>query len=68
MTSAHIYILTDLFLVCEKMTKAERDQMGMDGPNMWLSFPPLAGKVLKISDIEGGPGGEEKDDIDLDFR
>ncbi len=38
---AHIFLLTDLFLICERMTpseKAEHSQGGV-GPDMWLLYP-----------------------------
>ncbi|KAF9044802.1 hypothetical protein BDZ89DRAFT_1058899 [Hymenopellis radicata] len=47
----HIFLLSDLFLVCERMTAEERDAGGSDGPDMWLCYPPLAGKVLRVSEL-----------------
>lgn len=50
---AYIFLLTDLFLVCERMTPEERISMvGPDGtgPDMWLLYPPLAGKHLRVVD------------------
>ncbi|KAH8835154.1 hypothetical protein DL96DRAFT_1702156 [Flagelloscypha sp. PMI_526] len=44
----HIFLLSDLFLLCERMTPEERADGGPDGPDMWLSYPPLAGKVLRV--------------------
>lgn len=49
----HIFLLTDLFLVCERMLPSERVQHGPDGPEMNLVFPPLAGKHLRVSEIPG---------------
>jgi hypothetical protein len=49
----HIYLLSDLFLICERMTTEEQSQHGNDGADMWLCYPPLAGKVLRISEVEG---------------
>ena len=49
----HIYLLSDLFLVCERMLREEQEKNGKDGPDMWLSYPPLAGKVLRVSDVDG---------------
>lgn len=49
----HIFLLSDLFLVCERMTAEERAQFGPDGPDMWLCYPPLAGKVLRVSEVPG---------------
>ena len=47
---AHIFLLTDLFLVCERMTTAERAEKGGNGADMWLLYPPLAGKHLRVTD------------------
>ncbi|KAG8811887.1 hypothetical protein FRC19_003512 [Serendipita sp. 401] len=52
-TNAHIFILTDLFLVCQHMTPEEKL---MAETELWISYPPLSGKVLKVSDVQGGPG------------
>lgn len=49
----HIILLTDLFLVCESMTPIEQQEQNMGPDAMWLLFPPLAGKHLRVSD---GPG------------
>ncbi|KIJ68349.1 hypothetical protein HYDPIDRAFT_106533 [Hydnomerulius pinastri MD-312] len=49
----HVYILSDLFLVCEKMTPEERVAGGVGGPDMHLCYPPLSGKVLKVSEVPG---------------
>lgn len=49
----HIYILSDLFLVGEKMSSADRSSYGSDGPDMWLLYPPLAGKHLKVFEVDG---------------
>lgn len=49
----HVYILTDLLLMCERMTPQEQAQYGPDGPDMWLLYPPLAGKHLKVAPVEG---------------
>ncbi len=54
----HIFLLTDLFLVCERMSDAERVACGPDDPDMYLSYPPLAGKHLRVTDVAGPPGGE----------
>ncbi|GBE78232.1 hypothetical protein SCP_0111150 [Sparassis crispa] len=47
----HVFILTDLLLVCERMTSQERVQNGRDGADMWLLYPPLAGKHLRVVPI-----------------
>ncbi|KAJ7492541.1 hypothetical protein FB451DRAFT_1022669 [Mycena latifolia] len=49
----HLFLLSDLFLVCERMSPEERSQNGPDGADMWLCYPPLAGKVLRVSEVEG---------------
>lgn len=46
----HVFLLSDLFLVCERMTHEERDRLGREGADMWLCYPPLAGKVLRVSE------------------
>jgi hypothetical protein len=50
---ARVFLLSDLFLVCERMTPEEEIQHASQGADMWLCYPPLAGKVLRISDVEG---------------
>nr|XP_019008746.1 uncharacterized protein I206_06428 [Kwoniella pini CBS 10737]OCF47527.1 hypothetical protein I206_06428 [Kwoniella pini CBS 10737] len=61
---AHIFILSDLFLVAEWMEASEKaskaqqvardqpDRVGHGGPmpEMWLSYPPLAGKHLMVAE------------------
>ena len=61
---AHVFILTDLFLVAEwmeavdKAAKAQQvareqpERVGQGGPmpEMWLSYPPLAGKHLTVAE------------------
>lgn len=49
----HIFLLSDLFLICERMSLEERATSGSNGPDMWLCYPPLAGKVLRISEVPG---------------
>ena len=65
---AHVFILSDLFLMAEwmdaydKAAKAQQvareqpERVGMGGPmpEMWLSYPPLAGKHLTVA--EGSQG------------
>lgn len=50
----HIFLLTDLFLICERMTQDERlvANSGVHGQDydMWLLYPPLAGKHLRVSE------------------
>ncbi|OCH95804.1 hypothetical protein OBBRIDRAFT_822716 [Obba rivulosa] len=49
----HLFILTDLLLICERMTPSERAQAGTDGPDMWLLYPPLSSKHLRVAPVEG---------------
>ena len=49
----HVFLLTDLMLVCEKMTPKEMEAAGRDGPDMWLLSPPLAGKHLRVALVDG---------------
>lgn len=49
----HIFLLSDLFLVCERMLPEEQETLGKDGADMRLCYPPLAGKVLRLSDVNG---------------
>ncbi|TDL28493.1 hypothetical protein BD410DRAFT_781007 [Rickenella mellea] len=50
---AHVYLLTDLFLVCERLPSEDRVQGGSDGPDMFLCYPPLAGKHLRVEAADG---------------
>ncbi|KAJ1311670.1 hypothetical protein OPQ81_010144 [Rhizoctonia solani] len=50
----HLFLTTDLLLICEKMTPEERASFGPGGPDMWLCYPPLAGKHLQISESNDG--------------
>ena len=63
---AQIIILSDLFLMCEHMTASEKASMvqevlskyperagdGSPFPEMWLCYPPLAGRHLSV--VTGG--------------
>ena len=40
------------------MPGAERAACGPDDPDMYLSYPPLAGKHLRVSEVAGPPGGK----------
>ncbi|KAI0348503.1 hypothetical protein BDW22DRAFT_1385910 [Trametopsis cervina] len=51
--SGHIFLLTDLLLICERMTPQELARSGPDGADMWLLYPPLAGKHLRVGPAEG---------------
>lgn len=51
--NAHIILLTDLFLVCQYMSFEERVAVtgaGGEGPDLWLMYPPLSSKHLRVSD------------------
>lgn len=48
----HVFVLSDLFLACERIAPEERPG-GDGGPDMWLSYPPLAGKHLKVVELPG---------------
>ncbi|KZT05969.1 uncharacterized protein LAESUDRAFT_750365 [Laetiporus sulphureus 93-53] len=47
-----VFVLTDLLLVCESMTPEEQIRHGQDGPDMWLLYPPFAGKHLQTGPVE----------------
>ncbi len=49
----HVFVLSDLFLICERMSSEEQAQYATQGADMWLRYPPLAGKVLRVADIDG---------------
>ncbi|KAG5654104.1 hypothetical protein H0H81_007518 [Sphagnurus paluster] len=51
----HIFLLSDLFLVSERMTPEDRAMSRSDGADMWLCYPPLAGKVLRIFEVPDQP-------------
>ncbi|KAI0639797.1 hypothetical protein C8Q77DRAFT_1214236 [Trametes polyzona] len=48
----HIFLLTDLMLVCERMSPKEVEMAGRDGPDMWLLYPPLTGKHLRVAPVD----------------
>ncbi|KAG9314441.1 hypothetical protein JVU11DRAFT_5238, partial [Chiua virens] len=49
----HVFILSDLFLLCEEMSREEKVARGDDGQDMHLRYPPLSGKVLSVSEVPG---------------
>lgn len=49
----HVFLLSDLFLLCERMSPEDRAAQGENGADMWLCYPPLAGKVLRVSEGAG---------------
>jgi hypothetical protein len=46
-----VFILSDLFLLGEVMAPGEKS-MESPGADMWLLYPPLAGKHLKVAKVE----------------
>ncbi len=48
-----IFVLTDLLLMCERMTPQEAARFTPDGSDMWLLYPPLAGKHLRVVPVDG---------------
>lgn len=46
-----VFILSDLFLLGEKMALGEKSTES-PGADMWLLYPPLAGKHLKVARAE----------------
>ncbi|KAI0257647.1 hypothetical protein BJV78DRAFT_1293883 [Lactifluus subvellereus] len=46
-----VFILSDLFLLCERMAPGERSVQSPRA-DMWLLYPPLAGKHLKVAKVE----------------
>lgn len=50
MRRAHLFLLTDLFLICERMLPSERSSAANPGADMWLLYPPLAGKHLRVAE------------------
>ena len=53
----HIFLLTDLFLMCEWILPSERAEHG-GAFDISLIFPPLASKHLKVSEVPDS--GERK--------
>ncbi len=49
----HIFLLTDLLLVCERVLSQDQDQHGLDGNSFWLLYPPLAARHLRVAQIQG---------------
>ncbi|KAG9126521.1 hypothetical protein FRC07_003143 [Ceratobasidium sp. 392] len=45
----HLFLTTDLLLICEKMTPEEQASFGPDGPDMWLCYPPLADTAFQLT-------------------
>lgn len=46
---AHILLLTDLFLVCERITPQDAASTAANGADFWLVYPPLAGKHVRVT-------------------
>ncbi|KAF9056258.1 hypothetical protein BJ165DRAFT_1398974 [Panaeolus papilionaceus] len=49
----HIYLLSDLFLICERISPEDQAKPESAGADMWLCYPPLAGKVLRVEEVNG---------------
>ena len=49
----HVFLLTDLLLICEYIRPHERARMGPSNVDMWLCYPPLAVKHLRVSPAGG---------------
>lgn len=49
----HIFLLTDLFLVCEWIMPSERVGLESEQMDMWLCYPPLAAKHLRVGAVDG---------------
>ena len=49
----HIFILSDLFLLCEEIVQEESVARDEDGRDMHLCYPPLSGKVLNVIEVPG---------------
>ncbi|CCM05170.1 uncharacterized protein FIBRA_07379 [Fibroporia radiculosa] len=47
----HIFVLTDLVLICEEMEPHEQHQRGHHGSGMWLLYPPLTGRHLRAKSV-----------------
>jgi hypothetical protein len=62
---AHIFLLSDLFLVCEHLSTEQRAKgEASEGADMWLIFPPLAGKHLRTTVASSDPPGIVERDSD----
>ncbi|OCB85694.1 hypothetical protein A7U60_g7345 [Sanghuangporus baumii] len=48
----HIFVLTDLFLVCERMFPDDRARYNSQGADIWLCYPPLAVKHVRVAELE----------------
>lgn len=46
---AHILLLTDLFLVCERVAPQDAASIAANGADFWLVYPPLAGKHVRVT-------------------
>jgi hypothetical protein len=66
---AHIFLLSDLFLVCEHLSTEQRAKgEAAEGADMWLVFPPLAGKHLQTSLVSDDPPGLVERENDRAFQ
>ncbi|KZT44471.1 hypothetical protein SISSUDRAFT_21835 [Sistotremastrum suecicum HHB10207 ss-3] len=49
-----VFLTTDLFLLCETLSAGDREHETGDSessPDMWLCYPPLSLKVVKVAEI-----------------
>ncbi|GAA6005954.1 uncharacterized protein JCM10292_005625 [Rhodotorula paludigena] len=53
---AMLILLTDLFLICQRISPSEAYHANQPGADLWLLYPPLAGKHLRVRD--GQASGE----------
>ena len=57
MHRAHLFLLTDLLLICRIYNAEDRIQ----NPNMefWLLYPPLSGRHLVVRDMKDSTDGKK---------
>lgn len=48
-----IFLLTDLFLICERMSQEDRNRSETEYADLWLCYPPLAAKHVRVACIQG---------------
>lgn len=56
--SARIFLLTDLFLLCETIPPQLRSAAANPHADVWLSYPPLATKHLRVFRKDDNPQGD----------
>jgi hypothetical protein len=50
--AGRVFILSDLFLLCEQIAPGDQS-IECPGADMWLLYPPLTGKHIKVAKVEG---------------